>query len=271
MDEHHGIPTTRNTGLTSPNLFRCMSYESRATVAGSTLRWEWALKEDEARRSSSAPSSMASTLRHGQRYSLDGEVITGTLQEFARREESHDESLGSDAPGQTGVSRASIPRNRREPEATRTDYVDLSRSSLDGATRSKSDGGAPRRRPHGKARIWCVVHARLAIRQARMWLRSTVGRVSCRCRTTTTSSTREEREICPSAATGVGLIRGVRSREVTWRARRDEGTKRRRRPVRQDALFVDAEATSECSPRSTSWRRRATCLTLRLPWPGCSR
>jgi len=40
-----------NTGLTVSRIrLGCMSYgDPAATVAGSTLRWEWALKEDEAR------------------------------------------------------------------------------------------------------------------------------------------------------------------------------------------------------------------------------
>ncbi|MGZ8408603.1 MAG: aldo/keto reductase, partial [Hyphomicrobium sp.] len=134
-----------NTGLTVSRIcLGCMSYgDPAATVAGSTLRWEWALKEDEAR------PFFHRAIEHGINffdtanvYSFGAsEEITGhALQEFARREEVviATKVWGVMRPGPNGggLSRKAI---LHEIDASLmrlgTDYVDLYQiHRWDGAT-----------------------------------------------------------------------------------------------------------------------------------------
>jgi len=134
-----------NTGLTVSRIcLGCMSYgDPAATVAGSTLRWEWALKEDEAR------PFFQRAIEHGINffdtanvYSFGAsEEITGhALQEFARREEVviATKVWGVMRPGPNGggLSRKAI---LHEIDASLkrlgTDYVDLYQiHRWDGAT-----------------------------------------------------------------------------------------------------------------------------------------
>ena len=64
-----------NTGLTVSRIcLGCMSYgDPGATVAGSTMRWQWALKENEARPFFKRRRARHQLLRHGQRLLVRGQ------------------------------------------------------------------------------------------------------------------------------------------------------------------------------------------------------
>ena len=81
-----------NTGLTVSRIcLGCMSYgDPDATIAGSNLRWEWALKEDEARPFFKRAIELGiNFFDTANVYSFGAsEEITGrALREFTRREE----------------------------------------------------------------------------------------------------------------------------------------------------------------------------------------
>jgi aryl-alcohol dehydrogenase-like predicted oxidoreductase len=134
-----------DTGLTVSRIcLGCMSYgDPEATVAGSNLRWEWALKEDEAR------PYFKRAIEHGINffdtanvYSFGAsEEITGrALREFVRREEvviaTKVWGVMRPGPNGRGLSRKAI---LHEIDASLkrlgTDYVDLYQiHRWDGAT-----------------------------------------------------------------------------------------------------------------------------------------
>ena len=124
-----------NTGLTVSRVcLGCMSYgDPAATVAGSTLRWEWALKEDDARPFFRRAIEFGiNFFDRANVYSFEAsEEITGrALREFARREEVviATKVWGVMRPGPNGggLSRKAI---LHEIDASLkrlgTDYVDL--------------------------------------------------------------------------------------------------------------------------------------------------
>ncbi len=124
-----------NTGLTVSRIcLGCMSYgDPDATVEGSTLRWAWALKEDEARpffrRAIELGINFFDTANV---YSFGAsEEITGrALREFARREEVviATKVWGVMRPGPNGggLSRKAILHEIEESlKRLGTDYVDL--------------------------------------------------------------------------------------------------------------------------------------------------
>jgi len=124
-----------NTGLTVSRIcLGCMSYgDPAATVAGSTLRWEWALREDESRPFFKRAIELGINFFDTANVYCFGasEEITGrALREFARREEVviATKVWGVMRPGPNGggLSRKAI---LHEIDASLkrlgTDYVDL--------------------------------------------------------------------------------------------------------------------------------------------------
>ncbi|MBE0606891.1 MAG: aldo/keto reductase [Deltaproteobacteria bacterium] len=134
-----------NTGLTVSRIcLGCMSYgDAAATVEGSPLRWEWALKEDEARPFFKRAIELGINFFDTANVYCFGssEEITGrALREFARREEVviATKVFGVMRPGPNGggLSRKAI---LHEIDASLrrlgTDYVDLYQiHRWDGAT-----------------------------------------------------------------------------------------------------------------------------------------
>jgi aryl-alcohol dehydrogenase-like predicted oxidoreductase len=124
-----------NTGLVVSRIcLGCMSYgDPAATVEGSTLRWEWALKEEEARPFFKRAVELGITFfdtANVYSYGASEEITGRALREYARREEVviATKVWGTMRPGPNGggLSRRSI-LHEIDASLTRlgTDYVDL--------------------------------------------------------------------------------------------------------------------------------------------------
>ncbi len=232
------------TGLSVSRIcLGCMSYGDPAASVPrlEPLRWEWALREDEARPFFKRALELGiNFFDTANVYSFGAsEEITGrALQRLRAPRGGRDrhQGVGRDAPGperRRPLAQGDPPRDRRQPEAARAPTTSTSTRSTAGTRRRRS------RRRWRRSTTWCGP-ARRATWAPRPCTpgssprpstspRRTAGRASSRCRTTTTSSTaRRSARWCRSAATREsGSSPGARSRAATWRGGREaKGTKR---------------------------------------------